>query len=81
MTYKIVNQLCPEGRQSKFIERSAISKYNIRKRKDLYVQKLTLEHTSGGFWYAGPTAWNNIPRSIRDTDSTVRLKKELRSHF
>ena len=43
MTYKIVNQLCPEGLQSKFIERSVISKYNTRNRRDLHVQKLKLE--------------------------------------
>ena len=43
MTLKIVNQLCPESLQNKFIERSALSKYNIRKMKDLHVQKLKLE--------------------------------------
>ena len=37
MTYKIVNQLCPEGLQNKFIERSVISKYNTRNRRDLHV--------------------------------------------
>ena len=35
MTFKIVNQLCPEGLQNKFIERSTLSKCNT---KDLYVK-------------------------------------------
>ena len=49
MTYKIVNQLCPEGLQNRFIERSVISKYNARNRGDLHVQKLKLEYTKRGF--------------------------------
>ena len=61
MTFKIVNQLCPEGLQNKFIERSALSKYNIRNMKDLHVQKLKLEHTKTSFLYTGPKAWNSIP--------------------
>ena len=81
MTYKIVNQLCPAGLQNKFIERSVISKHNTRNRRDLHVQKLTLEYTKRDFLYTGPIAWNNIPQSIRDTDSIVRFKKKLTSHF
>ena len=49
MTYKIVNQLCPEGLQNKFIERSVISKYDTRNRRDLHVQKLKFEYTKRGF--------------------------------
>ena len=75
MTYNIVNQLCPAGLQNKFSERSVISKYNTRNRKDLHVQKLTLEYTKRGFLYTGPIAWNDIPQPIRDTDSIVRFKK------
>ena len=54
MTYKIVNQLCPEGLQNKFIERSVISKYNTRNRRDLHVQKLKLEYTKRGFFVHWP---------------------------
>ena len=78
ITYKIVNQLCPEGLQSKFIERSVISKYNTRIRRDLHMQKLKLEYTKRGFLYTGPIAWNNIPQSIKDTDSSVRFKRKSR---
>ena len=81
MTHKIVNQLCPEGLQNKFIERSVISKYNTRNRRDRHVQKLKLEYTKRGFLYTGPIAWNNIPKSIRDTDSIVRFKKTNISPF
>ena len=49
MTFKIVNKLCPEGLQNKFIERYALSKYNTRNMKDLHVQKLKLEHTKKSF--------------------------------
>ena len=66
MTYKIVNQLCPEDLQNKFMERSAVSKYDTRNKKDLHIQKLKLEHTKRGFLCTDPLAWNNIPQSIRD---------------
>ena len=81
MTFKIVNQLCPESLQNKFIERSALSKYNTRNMKDLHVQKLKLEHTKKSFLYTGPKAWNSIPQLIRDTGSVVRFKKDLKSHL
>ena len=81
MTFKIVNQLCPEGLQNKFIERSDLSKYNTRNMKDLHVQKLKLEHTKKCFLYTGPKAWNSIPQLIRDTESIVRFKKDLKSHL
>ena len=81
MTFKIVNQLCPESLQNKFIERSALSKYNTRNMKDLHVQNLKLEHTKKSFLYTGPKAWNSIPQLIRDIESVVRFKKDLKSHL
>ena len=38
MTFQIVNMLCPEGLQNKFIEKSALSNYNTRNMKNLRVQ-------------------------------------------
>ena len=38
MTFKIVNMLCPEGLQNKFIERSSLSNYKTRNMKNLHVQ-------------------------------------------
>ena len=81
MTFKIVNQLCPEGLHNKFIGRSALSRYNTRNIKDLHVQKLKLEHTKKRFLYTGPKAWNSIPQLIRDTESVVRFKKDLKCHL
>ena len=71
MTFKIVNQLCPEGLQNKFIERSSLSKYNTRNMKDY----------KKSFLYTGPKAWNSIPQLIRDTESVVLFKKDLKSHL
>ena len=51
MTSKIFNQLCSEGQRNKFIEGLAVSKYNTRNKRDLFVQKLTLEHAIRGFVY------------------------------
>ena len=81
MTFKIVNQLCPEGLQNKFVERSTLSKYNTRNMNDLHVQKVKLEHMAKKFLYTGPKAWNSIPQLIRDTESVVRFKKDLKCHL
>ena len=80
MTFKLVNQLCPEGLRNKFIERSALSKCDKRNKKDLHVQKLKLERAKKSCLYPGPKAWNYIPKLIRDTESTVRFKKDQKSH-
>ena len=58
MIFKIVNMLCPEGLQNKFIERSALTNYNTRNMKNLHVQKLILEHTKRSFLYTAPNTWN-----------------------
>ena len=38
------------------IERSAIAKYNTKNMKDLYLQKLEIEHTRKSFLYTDPKA-------------------------
>ena len=61
MTYKIVNNLCPEILQNKFQERSSISKYNIRNKRDLHFQRFNLECVKKSFFYTGARAWNSTP--------------------
>ena len=81
MTFKIVSMLCPEGLQSRFIERSALSNYKTRNMKNLHVQKLKLEHTKRSFLYTTPNNWNRIPQAIRNAETIERFKKELKSHL
>ena len=81
MTFKIVNMLCPEGLENKFIERSALSNYKTRDMKSLHVQKLKLEHTKKGFLYTAPNTWNSIPQAIRNAETIEKFKKELKSHL
>ena len=54
MTFKIVNQLYPESLQNKFIERSALSKYNTRNMKDLHVQKTKIRTYEKKFFVHWP---------------------------
>ena len=75
MTFKIVNMLCPEGLQNKFIERSALSNCKTRNMKNLHVQKLKLEHTKRSFLYTAPNTWNSIPQAIRTAETIERFKK------
>ena len=82
MTYKIVNNLCLEILQNKFQERSSISKYNTRNKRDLHFQRLNLECVKKSFFYTGARAWNNIPQSIKHARSVrSRIKKRLKTHF
>ena len=81
MTFKIVNMLCPEGLQNKFLERSALSNYKIRNMKNLHVKKLKLEHTKRSLLYTAPNTWNSIPQAIRNAETIERFKKELKSHL
>ena len=81
MMFKIVNMLCPEGLQNKFIERSALSNYKTRNMKNLHIQKLKLEHTKRSFLYTAPNTWNSIPQAIRNAKTIERFKKELKSHL
>ena len=81
MAFKIVNMLCPESLQNKFTKRSASSNYNTRNMKNLHVQKLKLEHTKKSFSYTTPKAWNIIPQAIRNAETIVQFKKELKSHL
>ena len=75
MTFKIVNQLCPESLHNKFIERSALSRCNIRNMKELHVQKLKLEHANKSFLYTGPIAWNSTPQLIGTPNRLYDSKK------
>ena len=79
MTLEIVNMLCPEGLQNKFIGRSALSNYNTRNMNNLHVQKLTLEHTKRSFLYIAPNTWNSVPQAIRNAETIEKFKKELKS--
>ena len=81
MTYKIVNNLCPEILQNKFQERSSISKYNTRNKGDLHFRRLNFEWVKKSFFYTGARARNSIPQSIKDARSVVAFKKRLKTHF
>ena len=81
MTFKIVNMLCPEGLQNKFIERSALSNHKTRNMKNLHIQKIKLEHTKRSFLYTAPNTWNSIPQAIGNAESIERFKKDLKSHL
>ena len=81
MTYKIVNNLCPYILQNKFQERSSISKYNTRNKRDLHLQRPSLECVKKSFFYTGARAWNSIPQSIKDARSVVAFKKDRKLIF
>ena len=77
-TYKIKNGLCPENLKNKFTPRSNISKYNTRKIDDFEIPRLRLEYCKKSFGYQGASAWNEIPKQIRDSASLSSFKVRLR---
>ena len=78
MTYKIMNKLCPEILLDKYFQRSSISPYNTRNRKDLEIPRYRLEYPKKGFHYAALKAWNEIPLAIRESPTLNRFKKQKR---
>ena len=77
-TYKINNGLCPENLKNKFTPRSNISRYNTRKIDDFEIPRLRLEYCKKSFGYQGASAWNEIPKQIRDSTSLSSFKVRLR---
>ena len=77
-TYKISNGLCPEKLENKFTPRSNISRYNTRKIYDFEIPRLRLEYCKKSFGYQGASAWNEIPKQIRDSASLSSFKVRLR---
>ena len=77
-TYKINNGLCQENLKNKFTPRSNISRYNTRKIDDFEIPRLRLEYCKKPFGYQGASAWNEIPKQIRDSASLSSFKVRLR---
>ena len=61
MTFKMVNNNCPEILHNKFQERSSISKYKTRNMRDLHFQRPNLECVKRSFFYIGARVWNSSP--------------------
>ena len=81
MTYKILDDLCPENRRHKFTERSMISEYRTRKRGDLEIPKVRLEYAKRSFYFSGVKNWNDIPDNVRERDSIARFRTGLRDYL
>ena len=75
MTFKMVNNLCPEILQNKFEERSYIFKYKTRNMRDLHFQRPNIECVKKSFYYTGARVWNSIPQPSKDARSIITLKK------
>ena len=54
MTYKILHGLCPDNLRHKFVERSMVSEYNTRNRRDLQIPIVRLEQGRAINSYQGP---------------------------
>ena len=79
MTFKIISQLCAEGLRNKFIERSALPKYNTRNMKDLHVQKLKLEQMKKSFLYIGRKT-GTVSHNSSETPSHCAIETDLKFH-
>ena len=66
--------------------------FNLILQQDSYDLHLTHEPYTGGrvntktfgersFSYAGPSVWNNLPQTLRHSDSTSSFKAALKTHL
>ena len=78
---KILHGLCPDNLRHKFVERSMISEYGTRNRRDLQIPKIRLEYAKRSFYFSGVKNWNDIPGSIREQKSLARFKKTFRKYL
>ena len=81
MTYKILHSLCPYNLCHKFVERSMISEYGTKNRRDLQIPKVRLEYAKRSFYFSGVKNWNDIPGTIREQESLARFRKRFRKYL
>ena len=81
MMYKILNRLSPESLWDKYQYRSMYSNYETRNCKDLQIPRFITEHAKKGFYYSALRTWNDIPVTIRKTQTLRRFKKEIKAHL
>ena len=65
MTYKMMNDLCPDSVNGRFSTMSEISSYSTRSHIDIDIPRQNLEFSYASFFYSGAKTWNEIPRNIR----------------
>ena len=58
--------MSPDNLRHKFVERSMISEYGTRYRRDLQIFKIRLENAKRSFYFSGVINCNDIPGSIRE---------------
>ena len=75
MTYKMMNDICPESLRGRFIIRSEILRYSTRNQLDIDIPSHNLEFSKGSFFYCGAKTWNEIPINIRMSPTIPCLKE------
>ena len=81
MTYKIVNNRCPEILQNKIQERSSISKCHTRNKGGLHSQRLSLECVKKSFfhtWARHGIVFHNPSKRLGQYSHS---KKRLKTHY
>ena len=75
MTYKILHGLCPENLRHKCVERSMMSEYGTRNRRDLQNPIIRLEYAKRSFYFSGVKNWNDIPLAAFENKSHSLVSK------
>ena len=78
MTYKIVNNLCPESLQGKFTLSFQISAYETRSYYDISIPKQYIEFFKRNVHYSAIKLWNEIPLQIRTNPTISAFKRKLK---
>ena len=71
MIYKILHGLCPDNLRHKFVERSMISEYGTRNRRDLQIPKIGPEYAKSSFTRVSKTGMMFLAASENKSQSLV----------
>ena len=77
--YKTIHKLTPVYLQEIFTSRN--TNYDLRDAENnLYVPKPRTDYLKRSFCYSGAFLWNNLPHSIRTSNSLRNFKRGIGKH-
>jgi len=79
--FKCLKGLAPPYLSERFIKRSEAQRRNTRNRNMLQIPMRYSSTGQHSFLYRAVSLWNNLPESIRCTDSLAGFKLALKEHF
>ena len=81
MTYKIIDRLCPENLEDKYLPGSCFSTYNVRNSQNLQIPRYGMEFFKKSFHCASLKVRNDTHSRIREVPTLKLIKQQLKPHL